>query len=150
MAHQRNDMENWGRGRFSRFLVADGLKLDDIAFMNLAWCATAENINPMQMSETCFDRFTQAALGALAPDIVVLSGSASHRFAGRIENSCTGASIVKTLHYAHREGNVAENRAMAELRILLAIWIKALSQRKMPFKAICSCAETLKTQKTVV
>ena len=43
LAHEREDMPNWGRGRFLQFYSSHlGLRLDRIAFLEVAWCATKQ------------------------------------------------------------------------------------------------------------
>ena len=46
---QQARMERWGRppGRFREFYIDSlGLEFDDVAFANIAWCATATNSYP--------------------------------------------------------------------------------------------------------
>ena len=44
-------MRDWGRKRFLRFYTdALGLKLDDVAFLNIALCSTKGNSYPVDVA----------------------------------------------------------------------------------------------------
>jgi hypothetical protein len=56
---QREVMPSWGNGRFGAFYLDGlGLTLDEIAFVNVAWCATAGNEYPGSMLRRCFAAHT--------------------------------------------------------------------------------------------
>jgi uracil-DNA glycosylase len=131
MSHQAGDMPNWGRQlrtedgkpnghQFTAFYLKGlNLKLDEIAFANVAWCATSGNKYPACMLSTCFERHTQPLLALLAPDVVLLSGSAAHRFAASIKRDVPGAKVVPMMHYAHREGASIEATELSRVRTQL-------------------------------
>ncbi|MEI7815514.1 MAG: hypothetical protein WCJ13_12105 [Coriobacteriia bacterium] len=115
--HQAADMPNWSRGRLLRFYIDGlGLPLDEIAFANVAWCATRGNRYPGPMLTRCFERHTRELLTILDPDVVLLSGSATHRFAERTRGLLPDSRVVPMLHYAHREGRSAEARELQRVR----------------------------------
>lgn len=115
--HQSRDIVNWGRGRFaSFFLHGVGLDLDHIALANIAWCATAQNAYPSKMLKTCFRQHTERLIEILDPDLVVLSGSKTHKFASKLGDVVPKARMLCTLHYAHRKGKHAEDSAAAKIR----------------------------------
>jgi hypothetical protein len=68
------------------------------------------------MLTTCFERHTEKLLTTLDPDVVLLSGSATHRFAGRIRRLLPDCRVVPMLHYAHRKGHSAEVRELQRVR----------------------------------
>lgn len=90
-----------------------GLHHDEIAQLNVAWCGTRENRYPPAMLSHCFRKHTSDLLKLLDPDVVLLSGSAIHRFSPSIHRLLPRAKIVPTLHYANRKSKEAE-RAEAE------------------------------------
>jgi len=128
MRHQAGDMPNWGRllrtedgkpngHQFTTFYLNGlNLNLEEIAFANVAWCATSGNKYPTGMPSACFERHTQPLLALLAPDVVLLSGSATHRFAAPIKHDVPGAKVVPMMHYAHREGASIEAAELARVR----------------------------------
>lgn len=106
---QFKDMPAWGRGRFLSFFQSSlGLNLDTIAFMNLAWCATANNSYPKQMLSCCFERHGLKLLKKLSPDVVLLCGSNTHSFSGKVAQTIPQCQVIPVLHYAHREGSERE------------------------------------------
>lgn len=116
---QRSDMTAWGRGRFLAYFEQGlGLDFNELAFANVAWCATRENSYPPAMLDRCFRTHTLPALEQLAPHVLLACGSAVHRFAATLAESLAGCTVVACLHYAHREGKAAEE---AELRRLATI-----------------------------
>ncbi len=118
--HQAHDFANWGRGRFARsFFDGLGLRLDEIAFANIAWCATAGNQYPMPMLIDCFERHTRRLLEILDPDLIVLSGSRTRSFAEAVQQAVPDARVVSTLHYAHRGSLREEEQEINRIRKLL-------------------------------
>ena len=66
--YQKADMPNWGRGKFWAFYIEGlGLPIDEIAFANLAWCATEGDKYPRRMLQECFERHTFGLLKFLKP-----------------------------------------------------------------------------------
>lgn len=111
-----------------RYRELFGLDHDEIAQLNIAWCATENNIYPSSMQDRCFERHTAALLRALDPHVVILSGGVSrtgseshpyeHPFAGRIQALLPRAKVVPTIHYANRGSRFAkeeEARRVAKL-----------------------------------
>lgn len=123
LAFQREHMRVWGRpqGRFLPFYTtALGLSLDALAFINIALCATTENHYPRSMLGRCFASHTAAIAAALQPEVVLLSGSGTHSFAGAFAARLPTARIILMLHYAHREGAEVERREHERVREVLA------------------------------
>jgi len=120
LAHEREDMPNWGHGRFLQFYSSHlGLRLDRIAFVNVAWCATKNNVYPDPMLAECFVRHTLPLLRILQPRFVLLSGSKTRPFHAEIAAALPMARLEPMLHYAHREGAAAEAAEMARVKALL-------------------------------
>lgn len=120
---QREHMSVWGRpqGRFLPFYTtALSLSLDALAFINVALCATKENKYPRTMLSRCFASHTAAIAATLQPEVVLLSGSGTHSFAGEFASRLPGARVVPMLHYAHREGAEVEHHEHARVRAVLA------------------------------
>lgn len=114
---QRENLPRWGRGRFWRFFMEKaGLNPDAIALANIAWCASRNNHYPRAMLSNCFEQFTHRLLTFLRPDIVLLCGSAAHRFHDQIQTQLPQAKIIETLHYSHRKGFAAEAAAVNEIK----------------------------------
>jgi hypothetical protein len=119
LAFQREHMESWGKpaGRFLRFYIRDlDLELEDVAFLNIALCATLRNRYPSWMLDRCFADHSGMILRQLKPNLVVLCGVSARRFASAISALCPSAKVVATLHHAHREGRDVEAREQAQLR----------------------------------
>lgn len=119
---QRESMESWGNppGRFTGFYIDGlGLDFDDIAFANIAWCATASNRYPGTMLDRCFESHTGPLLKILHPAVVLASGSKVHGFGKRICAILPEATVIKIMHYAHREGRAAERGELARVRAAL-------------------------------
>ena len=123
MAFQRQHMPIWGRpqGRFLPFYTtALGLKLDELSLLNVALCATKENKYPRHMLSRCFETHTSAVAVTLQPDVVLLSGSASHSFLPAFAQRMPQARVLPMLHYAHREGSQVEAQEHARIRTALS------------------------------
>ena len=123
MEFQRQHMQIWGRpqGRFLPFYTtALGLKLDELSLLNIALCATKENKYPRHMLSRCFEAYTSAVAVALQPDVVLLSGSASHSFLPEFAQRLPQARVLPVLHYAHREGSQVEAQEHARIRAALS------------------------------
>lgn len=84
------------------------LKFEQIAQINIAWCADDGNRHPTSMLRTCFERHTSALLAALKPDAVLLSGSNVAAFESAIRANHPTIQVRPVLHYAHRGGRSAE------------------------------------------
>jgi len=123
LAGQRQVMPSWGRpaGRFGEFYVRGlGLNINEIAFVNVAWCATRGNKYPQTVLGRCFQLHTSELLRLLAPDVILACGRQTHRFAGAIAALMPEVSVIRTLHYAHREGRRAEERELRRVRAALS------------------------------
>ena len=117
--HQAADMPNWGRGgRFLPFCIDGlGLRLDEIAFANVAWCGTYGDRYPGKMLEDCFNRHAEKLLSILDPHVVLLSGCKTHRFADRVRELLPErCSVILMYHYAHRKGLAAEKCELERVR----------------------------------
>jgi len=92
----------------------ESFRKDKIAFANIAWCAakcaTKNNTYPAKMLNYCFETHTAKLVEILAPNIVILSGSATHKFEPKIRDVLPSSKIeiIKTFHFAHREGEKVE------------------------------------------
>lgn len=122
--HQGRDTPNWGRvpGRFTRFYF-DGLGLDpqEVALANIAWCATAGDKYPDWMLNNCFGRHTGPLLEHLNPDVVLLSGSKTHRFVQAVAALLPNSKVLPMLHYAHREPPARESAELERVRVFLGV-----------------------------
>jgi len=124
-ANQIKDMRFWGRGRFLSFYTEQlGLELNDIAMLNMALCATRHNMYPRSVLDRCFSRHTAQLIVRLNPNILLLSGSATHRFAKHINEILPNAKVILMLHFAHRKGKATE-------AIVRHITRKAIQQYKI-------------------
>jgi len=95
---QRESMESWGNppGRFTGFYIDGlGLDFDDIAFANIAWCATASNRYPGTMLDRCFELHTGPLLKILHPTVVLASGSKVQGFGKKIAAILPEATVIK-------------------------------------------------------
>lgn len=119
--HQKEDAKRWRDGKLVKFYTDDlGLEFEKIAFANIAWCSTNGNNYPSKMLEQCFSEHTQKLLNILSPNIVLLSGGATHRFENRIE--LPSAKIIKILHFAHRKGPSAWKQQAMFIRQEIESW----------------------------
>lgn len=117
--HQRRDLWNWGR--FIAFYIEGfGLELDTIAMANIAWCGTRDNKYPKRMRNACFERHSARLLRIISPDLVVLSGAATHEFAAKVRAQVPQARLVCVLHFAHRKGLAAEANDITRVRAAVA------------------------------
>ena len=120
LKHQRAHIRDWGRGRFLSFYTdALDLKLDDIAFLNIALCSTEDNSYPSWMLRQCFAEHTGQLIRVLDPDLVLLSGRAVESFRNSILNGSPRAQVETMLHYAHRKLNEEEARDRGGIRATL-------------------------------
>lgn len=121
MEHQRDGFPRWGRGRMAKFYLEGlGLSMAEVAFANVAWCATEGNRYPDEMLDKCFHLHTRGLLNLLRPTIVLLSGSGTHRFEQEIEHGNHSLRVIPMLHYAHRKGRDAQAEELARVRQCLA------------------------------
>lgn len=117
LQRQRLDMPNWGRGRFYNFFFTlIGLRLDQTAFANVAWCSTVGDKYPMGMRTNCLSKFTGRLLDLLAPDVVILSGGSVGDHEREVRRFAPKANIIRTLHYANRESGEVVAAAIANVR----------------------------------
>ncbi len=122
LAFQKNHMESWGRplGRFLRHYTSSlGLCLAEIAFVNVALCATKGNICPAAMRQACFSKFTSRLLEELSPNLILLASSRLRSFLEEIRRICPTAKLVPVLHHSHRKGRAAERASLAHARRLI-------------------------------
>ncbi len=103
---------------FSWYESVFGLVFEEIAQINMAWCASKGN-RYQQMLQPCFQRHTGRLLQALEPHAVLLSGANVHKFQRPIEHLLSGVDVRQTLHYAHRKGQQAEAEEGAKVRAWL-------------------------------
>jgi hypothetical protein len=125
---QRQYIPQWGTpaGRFVRFYMAGmGLELDSIALANIAWCSAAKNEWPKQMLSQCFQLHTVKLLQIIYPNVVLLSGSATHHYANEIRRALPNCRVVKTMHYAHREGKQRERAELLRVKNEIAAYSSA-------------------------
>ncbi len=118
-AFQRQYIPRWGTppGRFVRFYMDGmGLTLDEVALANIAWCADAKNKWPGSMLSLCFHLHTGRLVAAIRPDVAILSGSGTHKYATEIERLVPRCRAVCTLHYAHRKNRDAERAELQRVR----------------------------------
>ena len=111
---QRRHMPFWNSGKLIRFVSAHGLDVDSLALVNVAWCSTKKNKYPAWMLRNCMERFTGNWLRAIAPDIVVLSGTSVWPFAAQVKAMLPDALLLETYHYAHRPLDAAKAQDRAE------------------------------------
>jgi hypothetical protein len=119
LSYEKEHMQGWGtpKGRFLKFYL-DGLKLDlnEIVFANIAWCAEAKNKYPNKMLDLCFQAHTRDLIAAIAPDIILLSGSKTHRFLAQVQSIASKAKVITMMHYAHREGKEREELELKNIQ----------------------------------
>jgi hypothetical protein len=112
---QREGMEKWGKppGRFLNF-YHDGLNLDleEIAFVNVAWCATEGNKYPKKMLDCCFSRHTAKLLEILEPSVVLASGGKTRGYAANVP----GTRVIKLIHHAHRKGDDVQAKELERVK----------------------------------
>lgn len=95
---QRERFAEWGRnGKFLKFLQNLTKSLDDVALLNVAWCATQGDRYPKAMLEACWVKHTQRALEALCPTNLVACGREAQAFARSAK-----LKFVTAPHYAAR------------------------------------------------
>jgi hypothetical protein len=119
-AEQREHMPYWSG--LMPFIAKHGLSVDRLALVNVAWCATVGNQHPAKMLARCWDRHTAKWVAELAPQVVILSGSATHRYAREIRALLPSARCLEAFHYAHRGADAARANARAvEIRTELGL-----------------------------
>jgi hypothetical protein len=124
LKYQREGMKSWGKppGRFLNF-YCDGLgfDLEEIAFVNVAWCATEGNRYPKKMLDCCFSRHTAGLLEILEPSVVLASGVKTRGYAAGLH----GTRVIRLIHHAHRKGNDVQtkelDRVKKELKALKSV-----------------------------
>jgi hypothetical protein len=110
-------VENQRNADWSRFYF-DGLQLDvdEIAFANVAWCATKGNIYPRTVLTRCFERHTEPLLRLLRPNVVLAAGRKVQTFLRRLSALPGTPRVIPILHHAHREGRNTEQLEFARVR----------------------------------
>lgn len=121
---QKADMRNWRR-RFRSFYM-DGLGLDlaNIAFANIAWCASEDNSYPPEMLTKCFYRHTAELIDILKPDILISSGGDTQEFLRRYAKPSQEVEVHPLLHYAHRKSSEHEAVELARVKDAIQRWRK--------------------------
>lgn len=100
-----------------------------VAQLNIAWCPTQKNEYPAPMLKHCFATHTSGLLKSLSPDIVLLSGVATHAFESDLRAILPLARVITMLHYAHREGRKRELDEVKRVRNLISPESRKLPQR---------------------
>jgi hypothetical protein len=116
---QEEYIPKWGTpsGRFMKFYIDGmGLKLGEVALTNIAWCADAKNKWPESMLSQCFHLYTSRLIASISPDVIILSGTGTHKYATQIEHLVPGCKLICTLHYAHRKGKDAEDQELKRVK----------------------------------
>ena len=117
---QRRFMPTWNE--LMPFIAKHGLSVDRLALVNVAWCATVKNKYPGSMLTRCWTMHTAGWLKELAPEVVILSGTATYRFGAQMEQQLPGVRVLETFHYAHRGPDRARANARAvEIRKQLGL-----------------------------
>lgn len=112
---QKEGMKLWGRpkGRFLDYYCGKlGLDLDEIAFANVAWCATEGNNYPRKMLDCCFNKHTARLFEILEPRVVLACGAKTRKYAADF----AGITVIKLMHHAHRKGKVVEKKELERVR----------------------------------
>lgn len=93
---QRGYMQEWGKnGQFLKYFNAIGCDLQDVALLNVAWCASMNNDYPPQMLSACFSRHTHTAIETLRPTSIIACGGEAQRYARNVQLPFIGVP-----HYA--------------------------------------------------
>jgi hypothetical protein len=93
---QRGYMPEWGNnGKFLKYFNAIGCDLQDVALLNVAWCASMNNDYPPQMLSHCFSRHTRTAIETLCPTSIIACGGEAQRYASNAKLPFIGVP-----HYA--------------------------------------------------
>ncbi|HNQ78845.1 MAG TPA: hypothetical protein PLA03_01265 [Acidobacteriota bacterium] len=131
---QKEGMKQWGwpKGRFLDYYCGKlGLDLDEIAFANVAWCATEGNNYPRKMLDRCFNKHTARLFEILEPRAVLACGTKTRRYAAGL----TDITVIKLLHHAHRKGNEAEEKEIERVKEELKaqkVWVQSLHYASFP------------------
>ena len=98
-----------------RYIDLLGGDIEEIAQLNMAWCATKQNRYPTWMLDQCFRLYTGRLLEALDPHVVLLSGkSALSEFKPRVEKLLPNSRVRVISHYARNALGQAEPREVRE------------------------------------
>lgn len=93
---QHGYMPEWGRnGKFLKYFEEIGCDLQDVALLNVAWCASMNNDYPLQMLSACFSRYTRTSIETLRPTSIIACGGEAQRYARN-----AGLSVIGVPHYA--------------------------------------------------
>jgi hypothetical protein len=116
----RTVLDDQRKADWLRFYI-DGLRLDmdDVAFANVAWCATEGNSYPGTMLRRCFVRHTAPLLELLRPNVVLAAGSKAQAFNQNVSELLPKTQVIPILHHAHRKGRVAEHTELECVRLAL-------------------------------
>lgn len=95
---QRSYMWEWGaNGKFLTYFRNIGCSLQDIAFLNVAWCADMNDCYPDQMLDACFSKYTQKAIETLRPTSTIACGNVAQKYARKAK-----LQFISIPHYAAR------------------------------------------------
>ena len=120
------DMPNWGVGGKYMSLYFDYLKLrcEEVAFLNLMLCSADKRTKNGKITAgynqktmgTCFSRYTFDMLGALNPDICILSGVHVWGFAKKnhFQSLFPNCEFIELYHYAARGKKLRDAQSMAQ------------------------------------
>lgn len=107
-------VSDWGFGAVSRWITAVGLSPDNIAFLNMALCAVANDAYFPKFFEACFARHTRNIIATLEPEAVVLCGKQElAAFVSPIR--ALGPHVILTWHYRPMN-TTAGQREIARVR----------------------------------
>jgi hypothetical protein len=129
---------NWFGGHFrTLYLDGFGLDLDKIALANIAWCATASDLYPVDdLLRPCFNRNTERLLRALKPDVVLLAGKTDGaKFLKDVRAACPWAEVGVVLHCSYLRYLHDEDKK------------RRIATAKTEFDAIISCGQAKRARR---
>ncbi len=108
----------WPPGKYSKTIEKHGIKIDEIAVINLAQCPVPMDKYSQQKFSNCWQLHTKRLLRILKPKLIVAQGKACLNFL-QDQNLDNNVTLVEGNHHASRQSNEVKNQIYNNVKTVI-------------------------------
>ena len=108
----------WPPGKYMNTIEKHGVKIKEVALINLAQCPVPKDKYKKQNFSNCWQLHTNRLLEALKPKLIVAQGKAALNFLQKQTLKST-TILVEGVHHASRQNNEIKNNIFHEVKTLV-------------------------------
>lgn len=101
----------WPPGKYVKVLEAHGVRLENVAVINLAQCPVPQDSYSKTQLQTCWQTWTRRQLEILAPKIVIAQGKQVFQFLEQ-QTLPPGTSLIEGVHHADRRSSTIRTKML--------------------------------------